>query len=78
MEYDNLIKESAHIAVQYSQASPSLFQRKLKMGYNRAHRIMEQLEELKVIGVSKGAKARDILFSDPNELSEHLRQIGII
>jgi S-DNA-T family DNA segregation ATPase FtsK/SpoIIIE len=59
------------------QGSASLLQRKLKLGYNRAGRIVDQLEAYGIIGPNQGSKAREVLFSDLEQLNEFLRSKGI-
>ena len=58
---DELIPEAARICVMHNQGSTSLLQRRLKVGYSRAGRLMDQLEALGVVGPSSGSKARDVL-----------------
>lgn len=60
-EYDDLLDEAIRIVVDAGQASTSLLQRRLKIGYNRAARIIEQLEERNIISGKDGAKPRQIL-----------------
>ena len=64
---DVLFEEAAKIIVLHQQGSASLLQRKLKLGYNRAGRIIDQMEAAGIIGPFKGSKARDVLV--PDELS---------
>ncbi len=59
---DALIEEAIDVIRQTDQASVSMLQRKLKIGYSRAARVMDQLEEMGVVGPYKGTKARDILI----------------
>lgn len=68
-EEDELLNEAIKIVVETGQASTSLIQRKLRIGYNRAARIMEQLEEKNVISKRDGSKPRNILVRK-DELSE--------
>ena len=58
---DELIREAAKLVVSHQQGSTSLLQRRLKVGYSRAGRLMDQLEELGVVGPFQGSKARDVL-----------------
>lgn len=76
-ELDALFAEAARIVVIHQQGSASLLQRKLKLGYNRAGRIVDQLEGHGVIGAFKGSKARDVLFADEASLEEYLASKGI-
>lgn len=71
---DSLFEDAARILVQHQQGSASLLQRKLKLGYNRAGRIIDQLEAAGIIGPFEGSKARKVLIPDEMTLDEHLRQ----
>ncbi|WP_032121594.1 FtsK/SpoIIIE family DNA translocase [Clostridium amazonitimonense] len=62
-EEDELLEEAIRIVVEANQASTSLLQRRLRIGYNRAARIMEQLEEKRVISPRDGSKPREVLLS---------------
>ncbi|XOV68295.1 MAG: DNA translocase FtsK 4TM domain-containing protein [Fluviicola sp.] len=77
-ELDALFADAARIVVTHQQGSASLLQRKLKLGYNRAGRIVDQLEGLGIIGPFKGSKARDVLFADEMALEEFLQSKGIV
>ncbi len=68
---DPLFEDAAQIIVQHQQGSASLLQRRLKLGYNRAGRIIDQLESAKIIGPFEGSKAREVLVKDPMTL-EHI------
>ncbi|MDR3133049.1 MAG: DNA translocase FtsK [Prevotellaceae bacterium] len=61
---DELFAEAARIIVQSQQGSTSLIQRKLELGYNRAGRLMDQLEAAGIVGPPEGSKARQVLISD--------------
>ena len=61
---DELIPEAARIVVMHNQGSTSLLQRRLKVGYSRAGRLMDQLEQLGVVGPFQGSKARDVLVDE--------------
>ena len=63
-ERDSMFADAAKIIVLHQQGSASLLQRKLKLGYNRAGRIIDQLEAAKIIGPFEGSKARQVLISD--------------
>jgi len=53
-----------------------LLQRRLKLGYNRAGRIIDQLESAGIVGPFEGSKAREVRYKDLNELERHLKDIG--
>lgn len=61
---DKLFDEAAKLVVQFQQGSTSLIQRRMNLGYNRAGRIMDQLEAAGIVGPSEGSKARQVLVSD--------------
>jgi len=63
-ERDELFKEAAYVLVNAQQGSTSLLQRKLKLGYNRAGRIIDQLEAAGIVGPFEGSKARKVLIPD--------------
>jgi len=77
-EIDPMFVDSARIVVINQQGSASLLQRKLKLGYNRAGRIVDQLEGMGIIGSFQGSRAREVLFSDIESLDEFLRTRGLI
>lgn len=77
-DLDALFADAARIVVMHQQGSASLLQRKLKLGYNRAGRIVDQLEGMGIIGPFKGSKARDVLFADEMALEEFLKTKGIL
>ena len=74
---DPLLREAAEILVSAQQGSTSLLQRKLELGYNRAGRIIDQLEVLGVVGPFKGSKAREVLFADLVSLQQYLNEKGV-
>jgi len=75
-ERDSLFEEAAQILVTHQQGSASLLQRKLKIGYNRAGRIVDQMEMLGVIGQSRGSKAREVMIPDLVALENFLRTLN--
>jgi DNA segregation ATPase FtsK/SpoIIIE, S-DNA-T family len=75
-ERDSMFEESARILVTHQQGSASLLQRKLKIGYNRAGRIIDQMEAAGVIGPFKGSKAREVLIPDLAALELFLKNLG--
>ena len=74
-ERDPLFSEAAKIIVQHQQGSTSLLQRRLKLGYNRAGRLMDQMEAAGIVGPNAGSKAREVLFSDIAELERFLQNL---
>lgn len=74
-EKDALFEEAARIVVSTQQGSTSMLQRQLKLGYNRAGRIVDQLEGSGIVGGFNGAKAREVLISDLNYLEEFLQNL---
>jgi len=70
---DELFNEAARIVVMTQQGSASLLQRKLKLGYNRAGRLVDQLEAAGVIGPFEGSKARKVLIPDEMALEQFLK-----
>jgi S-DNA-T family DNA segregation ATPase FtsK/SpoIIIE len=69
-ERDKLFREAAEIIVTAQQGSTSLLQRKLKLGYNRAGRIIDQLEAAGIVGSFEGSKARQVLITDLTSLDQ--------
>jgi S-DNA-T family DNA segregation ATPase FtsK/SpoIIIE len=72
---DPMFDEAARLIVATQQGSTSLIQRKLSLGYNRAGRIMDQLEILGIVGPTEGSKARQVLIMDENHLEQILRNL---
>ncbi len=77
-DLDSMFVDSAKIVVMHQQGSASLLQRKLKLGFNRAGRIIDQLEAHGIIGPSKGSKAREVLISDEIHLDDYLRSKDLL
>lgn len=73
-ERDALFEDAARLVVQSQQGSTSMLQRKLKLGYNRAGRIVDQLEAAGIIGPFEGSKAREVLIPDEYALEQLLNQ----
>lgn len=74
-ERDKMFDDAAKLVVQFQQGSASFLQRKLKLGYNRAGRIVDQLEAAGVIGPFEGSKAREVLIKDMNQLDGILQKL---
>jgi DNA segregation ATPase FtsK/SpoIIIE, S-DNA-T family len=74
-ELDAFFDDAARVVVIAQQGSASLIQRKLKLGYNRAGRIIDQLEHYGIVGSFEGSKAREVMFKTTEELEQHLRAI---
>jgi S-DNA-T family DNA segregation ATPase FtsK/SpoIIIE len=72
---DELFEDAARIIVQHQQGSTSLIQRRLKLGYNRAGRIIDQLEAARIVGPFEGSKARDVLVSNEMALEQFLKDL---
>jgi len=73
---DSLFEDAARLIVQNQIGSTSLLQRRMKLGYNRAGRLMDQLEAAGVVGPNQGSKARDVLIKTEMELEQHLTSLG--
>jgi S-DNA-T family DNA segregation ATPase FtsK/SpoIIIE len=72
---DELFEEAAHVIVAAQQGSTSLIQRKLKLGYNRAGRIIDQLEAAGIVGPFEGSKAREVKIANEMALEQFLRDL---
>ncbi len=72
---DDLFEDAARLIVMHQQGSTSLIQRKLKLGYNRAGRLIDQLEAAGIVGQFEGSKAREVLISDEYALEQLLRDM---
>ena len=75
-ERDPMFNEAARVIVSHQQGSASLLQRKLKLGYNRAGRIIDQLEAAGIVGPFEGSKARQVLIKSEMELDELLNKLN--
>ena len=73
---DNLFDDAARLIVQSQIGSTSLLQRRMKLGYNRAGRLMDQLEAAGIVGPNQGSKARDVLIKTEADLNQHLLNLG--
>ena len=74
---DPMFREAAELVVAHQQGSTSLIQRKFSIGYNRAGRIMDQLERAGIVGAAQGSKARDVLCVDLTDLEMKLNALQI-
>ncbi|MET0634737.1 MAG: DNA translocase FtsK [Chitinophagaceae bacterium] len=73
---DSMFEDAARLIVQNQVGSTSLLQRRMKLGYNRAGRLMDQLEAAGIVGPNQGSKARDVLIKTDMELQQHLDLLG--
>lgn len=76
-DIDDLFKDAAKIVVLHQQGSVSLLQRKLKIGYNRAGRIIDQLFNAGVVGPYQGSTARDVKIMEEDELEDIFDELGV-
>jgi DNA segregation ATPase FtsK/SpoIIIE, S-DNA-T family len=72
---DTLFEDAARLIVQSQSGSTSLLQRRMKLGYNRAGRLMDQLEAAGVVGPNQGSKVRDVLIKTDAELQQYLDRV---
>ncbi len=77
-ERDELFEDAAYVIVQNQQGSTSLLQRKLKLGYNRAGRIIDQLEAAGIVGSFEGSKAREVKVANEMALEQFLKDLNRI
>ncbi len=73
---DDLFEDAARIIVATQQGSTSLLQRKLKLGYNRAGRLIDQLEAAGIVGPFEGSKAREVKIKDEVTLEQYLKSLS--
>jgi len=71
-----LFEDAARVIVQNQMGSTSLIQRRLKLGYNRAGRLMDQLQEAGIVGDNLGTKSREVKFKTEMELDQYLRTLN--
>lgn len=76
-DIDSNFMDAARLVVQNQHGSTSMIQRRLKLGYNRAGRIMDQLEAAGIVGASQGSKPREVFIMSDVELENYLEQIGV-
>lgn len=74
-ERDAMFEEAARVIVTHQQGSTSLLQRRLKLGYNRAGRLIDQLEKAGIVGPFEGSKSRDVLIPDEHSLEQLLSRL---
>ncbi|MEM6815615.1 MAG: DNA translocase FtsK [Bacteroidota bacterium] len=74
---DHLFADAARLIVIHQQGSTSLIQRKMKLGYNRAGRLIDQLEVAGIVGPFEGSKAREVLIQDEHSLEQLLTEIEL-
>ena len=74
-DMDAMFQDAARVIVRHQQGSVSLLQRRLKLGYARAARIVDQLEEAGIVGPSEGSKAREVLIDNEESLETLLRSL---
>lgn len=74
---DPLFEDAARLIVQNQVGSTSLLQRRMKLGYNRAGRLMDQLESAGIVGPNQGSKARDVIIKTETDLSQHLSNLSL-
>ena len=72
---DALFEDAARLIVSSQSGSTSLLQRRMKLGYNRAGRLMDQLEAAGIVGASQGSKVRDVLIKTDADLQQYLNQM---
>ncbi len=76
IDFDDMFEDAARLVVSSQSGSTSGIQRKLKLGYNRAGRIMDQLEKVGIVGPQNGSKPREVYVLDEYELEQVLQRIG--
>jgi S-DNA-T family DNA segregation ATPase FtsK/SpoIIIE len=76
-EYDEMFEEAARLVVRHQQASTSFLQRRLKLGYGRAARVIDELESTGIVGPFEGSKGREVLLESEAELDARLTELGM-
>jgi S-DNA-T family DNA segregation ATPase FtsK/SpoIIIE len=74
-ELDDLFDDAARLVVESQHGSTSMIQRRMKLGYNRAGRIMDQMESLGIVGPAEGSKPREVLYYSMPELENYLEEL---
>ncbi len=77
MEYDKILRQAAELIVNHQSGSSSLLQIKFTLGYNRAGKIIDQLEGLNIVGEFLGAKPREVKVKNLKELNEVLKPLNL-
>ncbi len=77
-EFDEMFEEAARLVVRHQQASTSFLQRRLKLGYGRAARVIDELEEAGIVGPFEGSKGREVLLESEAELDARLAELGMM
>ncbi len=75
-QFDDIFADAARLVVTHQIGSTSLIQRKFSIGYARAGRVMDQLEQAKIVGPQEGSKPRQVLIQDLNYLEQILKDLG--
>lgn len=75
-EMDEMLEDAARLVVETQHGSTSMIQRRMKLGYNRAGRIMDQLEGLGIVGPAEGSKPREVLFYSIEELNTFFSKLN--
>ncbi|MEL7162628.1 MAG: DNA translocase FtsK, partial [Bacteroidota bacterium] len=71
-DLDDMFEDAARLIISQQHGSTSMVQRRLKLGYNRAGRIMDQMEQLGIVGPAQGSKPREVLIYDERELTRYI------
>ena len=74
-DLDDMFEDASRLIIQQQHGSTSMIQRRLKLGYNRAGRIMDQMEQLGIVGPSQGSKPREVLVYDEMELTRFIDEL---
>jgi S-DNA-T family DNA segregation ATPase FtsK/SpoIIIE len=75
-DMDDMLEDAGRLVVETQHGSTSLIQRRMKLGYNRAGRIMDQLEGLGVVGPAEGSKPREVLYYSVDELNRFFTELN--
>lgn len=74
-DMDDMLEDAGRLVVETQHGSTSMIQRRMKLGYNRAGRIMDQLEGLGIVGPAEGSKPREVLFYSLDELNTFFKKL---